>query len=172
MSNIGHKFLRKLNHTSIHNTFWVSIISVRNFADIFFALLEYIDHQNQSHTMQLNCCRYPHKYAPKKIITCIPKGSLQKNIKNVDFFHTSRTPPLKCGNTFWGAKHFLQFYPENDLPTNKNLKFWSLVSGIITLEGGIERTFDNRNQSVCPFVCNANSKRQNSSILNIALWLY
>ena len=44
---------------------------------------------------------------------------------------------LRSQNTFWGEKLFLQFSPENDLSTNKNLKFWSLVSGILTLEGGI-----------------------------------
>ena len=42
---------------------------------------------------------------------------------------------LRSQNTFWGEKFFLQFSPENDLPTKKNLKFWSLVSGILTLEG-------------------------------------
>ena len=53
------------------------------------------------------------------------KGSLQKKkIKSVDFFHPSRapppSPPLKCGNTFFGGKFFLQFFPGNDLPTHKN----------------------------------------------------
>ena len=47
----------------------------------------------------------------------------KKKIKSVGFFHTSQTPPLpplKCGNTFWGKNFFLQFHPENDLPTHKN----------------------------------------------------
>ena len=71
--------------------------------------------------------------------------------KSVDFFHTSQTPPpppkvwkikvpLKMKNVkthFWGNKKFLLFSPENDLPTQKKLEFWSLVRGIITLEGGI-----------------------------------
>ena len=49
-----------------------------------------------------------------------------KKIKLVDFFNTSWTPPLKCGNTFWGEKNF-QFYPGNDLPTHKNWMKWDKI---------------------------------------------
>ena len=41
---------------------------------------------------------------------------------------------LKCQNTFWVQK-ILQFPPENDLPTHKNLKFWSLHNGARWTEG-------------------------------------
>ena len=76
------------------------------------------------------------------------KGSLKKNKITILLFVDSPPPPpkvwkikvplkmiLKCQNTFWGNKFFLQFSPKNDLPTHKNLKFWSLVSVILTLEG-------------------------------------
>ena len=50
------------------------------------------------------------------------KGSLQKKNKKWIFSTPPRPPPppLKCGNTFLGEKIFLQFHPENDLPTHKN----------------------------------------------------
>ena len=38
---------------------------------------------------------------------------------------------------FLGKENFLKFSPENYLLTHKNLKFWSLLRGILTLEGGI-----------------------------------
>ena len=36
-----------------------------------------------------------------------------------------------------------QFSPENDLPTHKNLKFWSLVTSYFLLTPNIYKTFDN-----------------------------
>ena len=51
----------------------------------------------------------------------VTKGSLQKKNKKCGFFPHLLDPPTppKCGNTFWGRKIFLHFYPENDLPTHK-----------------------------------------------------
>ena len=44
---------------------------------------------------------------------------------------------LKVSKHILGEQNFLQISPENDLPTHKNLKFWSVVRDILTLEGGI-----------------------------------
>jgi len=49
--------------------------------------------------------------------------------KSVNFF--SFLPPSlsEVSKLIWGGGgNFLQFSPENDLPTHKNLKFWSLVT--------------------------------------------
>ena len=56
-----------------------------------------------------------------------------------------------------------QFSPENDLPTHKNLKFWSLVTSYFLLTPNIYKTFDNRNKekgiSVKPTILPPNQKK-------------
>ena len=48
------------------------------------------------------------------------REAFKKKNKKCGYFPPLGPPPLKCGNTFWGEKIFLQFHPENDLPTCKN----------------------------------------------------
>ena len=54
-------------------------------------------------------------------------GKRSKKKKMCGFFPHLPDPPLKCGNTFWGQKFFLHFYPENDLPTHKNWMKWDKI---------------------------------------------
>ena len=63
-------------------------------------------------------CHYIHQSIQ---ISIFYKGSLQKKIKSVDFFPPPRAPPPpKVWKHILGEKIFLQFHPENDLPTHKN----------------------------------------------------
>ena len=49
------------------------------------------------------------------------REAFKKKDKKCGFFPPPLDPPpLKCGNTFCGKNFFLQFHPENDLPTHKN----------------------------------------------------
>ena len=62
---------------------------------------------------------YPHASSDE---TMRIREAFKKRKKSVDFFHTSWTPsPPESVETHLRGKNFLQFYPENDLPTHKKL---------------------------------------------------